>query len=129
MPVKLLPDTCVWIDFLRNRDTTLTQQLEQALLQGEVYTCGVVLYELLQGIRTPGEEQQVRLAFDALVMCEAMAKTWVAAAGISSDLRSRGITLPMSDIIIAAVALEHGLTVMTVDQHFQQIPGLSLLMP
>lgn len=125
MPVKLLPDTCVWIDFLRNRDTTLTQQLEQALLQGEVYTCGVVLYELLQGIQTPGEEQQVRLAFDALVMCETMAKTWVAAAGISSGLRSRGITLPMSDIIIAAVALEHGLTVMTVDQHFQQIPGLS----
>ena len=128
MPIKLMPDTCVWIDFLRNRDTMLTRQLEQSLLQGEVYTCGVVLYELLQGIRTPGEDEQVRAAFDALAMCETTAKTWGTAAVISAALRSRGITLPMSDIIIAAVALEHGLTIMTVDQHFQQIPGLSLLM-
>ncbi len=128
MPVKLLPDTCVWIDFLKGRNTTLTLQLEQALLQGEVYTCGVVLYELLQGIRNPGEDQQVQAAFDALIMLEMTSKTWASAAKLSSELRKQGITLPMSDIIIAAVAIEHNLTIMTVDQHFQQIPGLSLQM-
>lgn len=128
MPVKLLPDTCVWIDFFNGRNTTLTVQLEQALLQDEAYTCGVVLYELLQGIRTPGEDEQVRTAFDALTMLEVSTKTWVAAAKLSADLRRQGITLPLSDIIIASVAIEHTLTVMTVDHHFQQIPGLSLLM-
>lgn len=127
MPVKLLPDTCVWIDFLKGRNTTLTLQLEQALLQGEVYTCGVVLYELLQGIRNPGEDEQVRTAFDALTMLEMTAQTWVSAAKLSSELRKQGITLPMSDIIIAAVATEQGLTVMTVDTHFKHIPNLSLL--
>ena len=127
MPVKLLPDTCVWIDFLKNRNTPLTIQLEQKLLQGEVYTCGVVLYELLQGIRNPGEDVQVRAAFDALVMLEVTAKTWVGAAKLSAELRKKGITLPMSDIIIAAVALEHNVTIMTVDQHFQQVPGLLLV--
>lgn len=60
-------------------------------------------------------------------MLEMTAKTWVSAANLSSELRKKGITLPMSDIIIAAVALEHNVTIMTVDQHFQQIPGLSLL--
>ena len=60
-------------------------------------------------------------------MLEMTAKTWVSAAKLSSELRKKGITLPMSDIIIAAVALEHNVTIMTVDQHFQQIPGLSLL--
>jgi predicted nucleic acid-binding protein len=126
MQVKLLPDTCVWIDFLKGRNTTLTLQLEQALLQGEVYTCGVVLYELLQGIRNPGEDHQVQAAFDALTMCEITTKTWVAAAKLSSELRKKGITLPMSDIIIAAVAIEHNLTIMTEDQHFQQIADLLL---
>lgn len=128
MPVKLLPDTCVWIDFLRNRETALTLQLEQALLQGEVYTCGVVLYELLQGIRNPGEDEQVRAAFYALTMLETTAKTWIAAARLSSGLRKRGMTLPLSDILIAAVAVENNLDIMTVDTHFQQIPGLSLIM-
>lgn len=127
MPIKLLPDTCVWIDFLKNRNTLLTLQLEQALLQGEVYTCGVVLYELLQGIRNPGEDQQVQAAFDALIMLEITSKTWASAAKLSSELRKMGITLPMSDIIIAAVATEHNLTIMTEDQHFQQIAGLLLL--
>lgn len=126
MPIKLLPDTCVWIDFLRNRDTTLTRQLEQALLQGEVYTCGLVLYELLQGIRNPGEDEQVRAAFDALTMLEVTTWTWVSGAKLSADLRKQGVTLPLSDIMIAAVAIEHNLTIMTVDAHFQQIPNLSL---
>ncbi len=128
MPVKLLPDTCVWIDFLRNRKTVLTLQLEQALLQGEVYTCGVVLYELLQGIRNPGEDEQVCTAFDALTMLEISAATWVAAARFSSNLRRQGITLPLSDILIATVAVENKLTILTIDAHFQKIPGLSLVM-
>lgn len=127
MPVKLLPDTCVWIDFLRNRETDLTLQLEQALLHGEVYTCGVVLYELLQGIRNPGEDEQVRTAFDALTMLEITSATWVAAVRLSSGLRKQGIILPLSDMLIAAVAVEHNLTIITVDAHFQQIPGLSLV--
>jgi predicted nucleic acid-binding protein len=55
------------------------------------------------------------------------AQTWASAAKLSSELRKKGITLPMSDIIIAAVALEHNLTIMTEDQHFQQIAGLLLL--
>jgi len=128
MPAKLLPDTCIWIDFLRNRETALTLQLEQALLHSEVYTCGVVLYELLQGIRNPGEDEQVRAAFEALTMLEIPAKTWIAAARLSLNLRKQGITLPLSDILIATVAVENDLTVMTVDAHFQQIPGLSLVM-
>ena len=127
MPAKLMPDTCVWIDFLKNRNTPLTLQLEQALLQGEVYTCGVVLYELLQGIRNPGEDQQVQAAFDALVMLEVRAQTWASAAKLSSELRKQGVTLLMSDIIIAAVALEHNVTIMTVDHHFHRIPGLFLI--
>jgi predicted nucleic acid-binding protein len=128
MPFKLLPDTCVWIDFLKNRETALTVQLEHALLQGEVYICGVVLYELLQGIRNPGEDEQVRAAFGALTMFEVTTQTWTASAKLSSDLRRRGITLPLSDILIATVATEHNLTIMTVDTHFKHIPNLSLIM-
>ncbi len=128
MQTRLLPDTCVWIDFLKNRQTALTQQLEQALLQEEVCTCGVVLYELMQGIKNPAEELQVLAAFDALVMLELTTKTWTAAARLSSSLRKQGITLPLSDILIAAVATENNLTIMTADMHFRQIPDLSLIM-
>jgi predicted nucleic acid-binding protein len=59
---RLLPDTCAWIDFFRGKRTPLANALEQALLSGEVLTCGVVLLELLQGIKSPNEEEQVQRA-------------------------------------------------------------------
>lgn len=52
---RILPDTCAWIDFFKGNRTPLAESLEKSLLQREVLTCGVVLYELLQGVRKSGE--------------------------------------------------------------------------
>ncbi len=48
---KILPDTCAWIDFFRGRPSQVAMQVEAALVQGDIVTCGVV-FELLQGIKT-----------------------------------------------------------------------------
>jgi len=61
-------------------------------------------------------------------MFEVTTQTWTASAKLSSVLRRRGITLPLSDILISTVATEHNLTIMTVDTHFKHIPNLSLIM-
>ena len=37
--------------------------------------------------------------------------------------------LPLSDLVIAALALEHRLDVYTIDPHFEQVPGLTLYVP
>jgi predicted nucleic acid-binding protein len=41
-----------------------------------------------------------------------------------AGLRGRGITLPMSDILVGTVALKHGIQVLTLDKHFNNILGL-----
>jgi len=41
-------------------------------------------------------------------------------------LQSRGITIPDNDLWIAAIALEHNLTVVTRDAHFNHIEGLTV---
>jgi predicted nucleic acid-binding protein len=105
----------------------MTEHLEAALLQGEVVTCGVVLFELLQGIKNPPEETQVMKAFQAVPQLEMTAALWVKAGQLSSQLRKNGHTLPMSDIIIAALALEHSCSLLTVDRHFDDIPGLDII--
>lgn len=127
MPTKLLPDTCAWIDFLNARSGGLAGKLEQALLQGEVATCGVVLFELIQGLKNPEEESQVLNAFQAIPHLEMTTGLWIKAGQLSSELRKKGQTLPLSDIIIATLALEHDLTVLTIDRHFQTIPGLAVI--
>jgi len=126
-PSRLIPDTCAWIDFLGGKQTSLAATLEQSLLNSEVLTCGVVLVELLQAIKNPREESLVLNALLALPHLEMTRDLWIKAGRLSSRLRTKGHILPLSDIIIAIFALEHNCAVLTIDRHFESVPGLKII--
>jgi len=126
-PNRILPDTCAWIDFFKGNQTPLADSLAQSLLQNEVVTCGVVLCELLQGVKKPGEEQLALNALQALPHLEMNRELWISAGKLSATLHKSGHTLPLSDIIIATLAMSHACSVLTVDRHFAEIPGLKLV--
>lgn len=105
----------------------MAETLGESLLRVEVVTCGAVLYELLQGIKNPGEEEQVKNGLQALSYLEMTRDLWGRAAQLSSQLRAGGHTLPFSDIMIAALALNHDCAVLTIDRHFEVIPGLVIV--
>lgn len=126
-PNRILPDTCAWIDFFRGRQTPLAEALGDALTRAEVVTCGVVLFELLQGIKSQNEEVLVQNAFQALSHMEMTRELWISAGRLSAQLRSSGHTLPFSDIMIAAIALDSGSAILTIDRHFEAVPGLVIV--
>ena len=121
---RFLPDTCAWIDFFNARHTPLATALEQLLLQGEVFTCGIVKYELVQGVRSQAEEKTLLHAFQAVNHLEMNESLWIKAGRLSAALRKKGVTIPFSDILIAVLALENDLTILTVDRHFEQVEGV-----
>ncbi len=127
MTSSVLPDTCAWIDFFRGRPTKQAELVEAAIVQGAVATCGVVLYELLQGIKNSDEADYVQHAFQGIPFLELSAPLWIKAGQLSTQLRGNGQTIPMSDLIIATLALEHDCSLVTVDQHFVGIPGITIL--
>ena len=120
----ILPDTCAWIDYFNGRDTTVARALAQALANCEIVTCGVVMYELFQGIKSKKESEALRDAFSSLRYIEMDKGLWLSAAQISASLRKKGVTIPSSDIQISALALKHRLVILTVDQHFRQVPEI-----
>lgn len=122
---KILPDTCAWIDFFNGNQTPLAESLAQSLVQQEVVTCGIVLYELLQGVKKPDEERVMQNALQALPFVEITQDVWCKAGRLAARLRQSGFTLPLSDIVIAALAQEHNCTVLTVDRHFEVISSLN----
>lgn len=124
MSVRLLPDTCAWIDFLRGADTPLAAAVEKALLDGSLVTCGAVLFELTQGIKNPAEEAVVLKAFAAIPVLELTREHWGEAGRLSARLRKQGQTLPLSDLLIAVLAKAYGVMVLTIDRHFAHVPGL-----
>jgi predicted nucleic acid-binding protein len=122
----ILPDTCAWIDYFRPGTTSLGARLEEAINATAVYACGPVLYELVQGARSEKERAELSNALSALPFLEMTEDLWVKAGQLSALLRKAGRTIPFSDILIATLALENNLTVMTVDDHFRDIPGLAI---
>lgn len=121
---RFLPDTCAWIDFFNARNTPLATALGHALREGKVYTCGVIKYELVQGVRS---EKEGKLLIDALHAVDYLEMTetlWIKAGRLSGALRKKGVTIPFSDIIVALLARESDLTILTVDRHFAQVPGV-----
>jgi predicted nucleic acid-binding protein len=87
---------------------------------------GIIIAELLQGIKNPKEEQKLLSLIVAVPAIELTTDLWVKAGKISSSLRRRGISLPITDVAIATAALEYNLSVLTLDGHFKKIPGLKL---
>jgi tRNA(fMet)-specific endonuclease VapC len=45
-------------------------------------------------------------------------------AAIYQELREQGTPIPANDLWIAALVVQHGLTLLTRDAHFEHVPGL-----
>ncbi len=128
MSNRILVDTCVWIDFFVPR-STVGKALEPLLAEDSVVTCGIVLFELMQGIKTEKERSLIRSALSQLSYMEMNRSLREKAAILFCSLRRKGITLPLSDIFIAAIALQYNLSIFTIDKHFESIPGISIYKP
>lgn len=124
---RFLPDTCAWIDFFNARQTPLAMALSHSLQRGEVYTCGVVKYELVQGVRSEKEEKILIDALHAVDYLEMTESLWILAGRLSGALRKKGVSIPFSDIIVALMARENSLTILTIDRHFEQVPGVQAI--
>jgi len=119
----VIVDTSVWIDFLRGKATTKVDKLEQFLTEGEdICICGIILTEVLQGIREDSDYARTLSRFDTFLFLDMNRRTFVKAAQIYRALRRRGITISkMVDCMIAATAIEHNIPLLHNDQDFDPI--------
>ena len=119
----VLVDTTVWIDFFAGHNTRQVAALAAFFCRDEdVCTCGVVLTEVLQGIRKEADYRRTLSRFDALLYLPMGRKTFVRAAELYRSLRAEGITIRKPvDCMIAAVAIEHGVQLLHNDRDFDAI--------
>jgi len=82
-------------------------------MKNSVWVCGVVLFELVQGVRTEDEKAKVLDALSNLSYAEMTKDLWQKAGELSASVKKKGLNLPLSDIFIAALAIEHNLQIFT----------------
>ena len=128
MSELVLIDTSVWIAALRPGGSAVArQQVEQLLATSRAATTPVVVLELLSGTRSAREFRELKEDLDSLPHLEMTRPVWQRAYRLGYDLRRAGLTLPTIDVLIAALAVEHGCLLLHADRHFEQIAQRSSL--
>ena len=121
----LLLDTTVLIDVLRNRNQRRSL-LEKLVLSGKVLSTSVISIAEVHGGLRPGEETATR-AYLANLEWIPVSPSIAEKAGLMKAAFSRqGRTHSITDMIVAATAMERGCALATDNRKHFQIPGLSL---
>jgi len=127
--MAFLPDTNLWISLLKNPGGKLDAMV-QSQPAPDILLCAVVKAELWHGAEKYGNRERRRLALDmrfapfaSLPFDDAAARHY---AEIRHHLEVQGRVLGPNDLKIAAIARTHGLTLVSADQEFSRVPGLSV---
>jgi tRNA(fMet)-specific endonuclease VapC len=126
-------DTNAWVDHLRRGPTSQVTGKLTAASPGSVYLCSLVVGELLYGALHSGPGHQahnlalivsLRQQFVSLPFDDRAAEEYAEAR---AHLASTGTSIGPNDLIVAAIALAHGCTLVTHNtQEFSRVPGLLL---
>lgn len=128
MADRILVDTSVWVEVLRDPQSTFADKLAD-LLAGPIRVCttGLVQQEVLQGLSIPSQVARVTSMLNALPYLPVNRETHRRAAGLYRKLRLAGVTVPTVDVALAQVALDHGARMWSLDGHFFSIASASRL--
>jgi predicted nucleic acid-binding protein len=107
------------------RETAVLRRLLAANVPAAVP--GVVLQEVLSGVRSPVQFRELRRALEHFELLLAAREHHVAAAEISNACRSRGVAAGLADCLIAALTIGARGALFTTDGDFLQIAEHSAL--
>lgn len=124
----ILADSDCAIDYLRGR-AVLGGFFVTQLMNNQVAVSTITVFELLFGAQIRGrfDVESILARVATLPVSEVSARL---SAEEGSRLAASGNRLDTPDLLIAGVALEHGLSLVTRNRrHFSRINGLTLLDP
>ena len=123
---KYLLDTNIVIALFAN-DLTLVNKITEIQ---DVSIPAIVIGELFYGAKKSGRSQENSRRIDRFVSDNVIlncdAETAKFYGKIKNNLRVKGHPIPENDIWIAAIALQHKLTLISRDKHFKAVDGLML---
>ena len=116
-----LVDTSAFIKFSRHANSGVADAVDGALADGRAAACEVVVAEVLSGCRSRREYREMGLLLSGLAWLSVTDECWRRAAVLGFNLRRSGLTVPLTDRLVATTARVHGVTLLHCDAHFDLI--------
>ncbi len=129
--MRILVDTSVWSLALRRPLGVVNEEailLKTIIEQGEdIYLLGIILQEVLQGIRTSKGFLALKEYFKAFPLIDLTREDYVKATELRNQLIGKGRQVSTIDVLIASAAISHRCQLFTADKHFTHIADHSEL--
>jgi len=123
--LNVLVDTSVWSLALRRDVPSSGPEVRflRSALAGDasVFTTGVILQELLQGIRGPKGREAIVAHFASLPFLVPDRQDHIDAASLHTACRRKGLQVGTIDVLLAQLCLRHQLTILATDRDFNRI--------
>ncbi len=121
----ILVDTSSWIHFLRTDGHPLARnRVLDALENGQARLCLIVQLELWNGARGKREIHILNQFASTIPELAINTAVWQLAYEMARQLRSRGVTIPATNVLIAACAKYHGASLETTDSDFELVKDI-----
>ncbi len=117
---RCLVDTSAWVDFLGG-ERSAVERVGELVAEGAAVICGPIVAELLSGARASGEFARLKDLAGALETLPDPEDAWNRVADYRYALARGGFLVGLVDLLIAATALDAGLTLLTRDRDFERI--------
>lgn len=118
----VLIDTSAWVFALKkNFHPIIKERIGKILLESDVAINGIIELELLAGAKTEQEYKRLKSRLDALYYIEADKSLWDSSSRLAFDLKRKGVSVPYTDIFIAASAIQEKAVLLHADSHFDNI--------
>lgn len=118
----ILTDTSVVIVYER----VPTPRLQKIITDNDAVVCGVTVAELFVGVKTAKDEAKLRTALADFQTVPIPDTLWETVGRNQATLRGNGLTLPLTDTMIATLAISLAVELWTYDAHFAlMVPHLS----
>lgn len=122
---RILVDTSAWIEFLREGgDPEVQEAVRAALDAGRAVLCDLVLLELWNGARGKRQPRFLQVLEETLESLPTNEAVWSRARELARRSRAGGLTVPATDLLIAALARVHGSQLLHCDSHYDRLAEL-----
>ena len=114
-------DSSVWINYFREKNYGLTPFIKELMEKDQVFINGIIQIELLKGAKSEKNYRSLKSSLNGLHFLEIDKQLFDSISEAAFKLRTNGVTVPLTDLVIAVQCVENGLILIAEDRHFEFI--------
>ena len=120
---KYMIDSSVWISYFGDQNYSMTPIIRELIEKDQVYINGIIQTELLKGAKSEKQYRALKNNLNGLRFLEISRNLFDRISNAAYVLRGKGVTVPLTDLIIAIHCVEEKIILIEEDKHFSYIQG------